>query len=708
MQQVSYFYEKMPGILSGHLTDLNLSIHIRLPLLSSRAFILTLLFSIGLICRSNGQEILWAGKLLGFSSEYRPGPYGRQYRADQLLGQPEKFPYTGDSPNAWSPAEADGNSEEWVKVGFSRAISPRQVLVFENFNPGALVAVYLYEPSGKEHLAASREQLKGNGEPGRLLTLKPNLPPDVRINALKLVMNPSLVSGYNQIDAIGITGSDSPVHIGVEVAGDLPPGMVKTPLGSGINSKGREIAPVISPDGSTLYFTREHPENIGNARRQDVWVSFKQSNGDWGPAENMGPPINNAGDNAVLGISASGKTLYLLNAYQEDGSMVEGFSRSFLTKSGWSFPASFQIEDHYNDQRPKNTEITISPSENVIILSVQRRDTYGSKDLYVSFKKTAALWTVPLNLGPVINTADYEGAPFLAADNKTLYFTSAGHRGYGSGDIFVSRRLDDTWLNWSKPLNLGPAINSPGWDSFFTIPASGGYAYMSSFNPANQSDDLFRIPLYPSISPQVLLALNGKLTDKETGAPIAGRVELVTADRSQTIADAAPETETGDYRLLMPYDSTLVLSAAARGYFPYYEELKIPRSADLTATRNIALTPVKSGRRLPLSQVRFAQSSARLEAGSQHELMTLVELMNEYPGMEILLEGHTDNQGDFNKNLALSEERVKNVKLFLESKGIGPERIRIKAWGSSRPVTHNLTEDSRSQNRRVELTVLKI
>ncbi len=676
--------------------------------MSPKAFILILLLSFGLVYRSNGQEVLWAGKLLGFSSERRPGPYGQQYRAVQLLGPPEKLPHTGDSPNAWSPAEADVNAEEWIKVGFGKAIAPRQVLIAENFNPGALIAVYLYEPSGKEHLIASRGQLEPNGETGRLLTLTPALGPDIRINALKLVMNPSLVSGYNQIDAVGIAESDRPVLIDVEIAGDLPPGMVKTPLGPAINSRGREIAPVISPDGFTLYFTREHPDNIGNARRQDVWVSSKRSNGEWGPAENIGPPINNSGDNAVLGISASGKTLYLLNAYQEDGSMTEGFSRSFLTKSGWSFPVNFQIEDHYNDQRPKNTEMTISPAENVIILSVQRRDTYGSKDLYVSFKKTAGSWSVPLNLGPVINTADYEGAPFLAADNKTLYFTSAGHRGYGSGDIFVSRRLDDTWLNWTRPLNLGSSINSPGWDSFFTIPASGEYAYMSSFNPASQSDDLFRIPLYPSISPQVLLTLSGKLTDKETGAAIPGRVELTTPDRSRSVADAVPEVETGEYRLLMPYDSTLALSATSPGYFPYYEELKISKSGDMTATRNITLTPVKSGRRLPLNQVRFAQSSSRLEAVSEQELMKLVDLMNEYPGMEILLEGHTDNQGDFNKNLALSEERVKNVRLFLESKGIGPERIRIKAWGSSRPVTHNLTEESRRQNRRVELTVLKI
>src|SRR5690606_3235484 len=90
------------------------------------------------------------------------------------------------------------------------------------------------------------------------------------------------------------------------------------------------------------------------------------------------------------------------------------------------------------------------------------------------------------------------------------------------------------------------------------------------------------------------------------------------------------------------------------------------------------------------------------------ELSELVNIMKRYPAMEILLEGHTDNQGDFDKNLKLSEDRVKTVRNYLTAHGIAEDRIRLKAWGPSRPVTHNLTEEARKLNRRVELTILKI
>jgi hypothetical protein len=103
-------------------------------------------------------------------------------------------------------------------------------------------------------------------------------------------------------------------------------------------------------------------------------------------------------------------------------------------------------------------------------MSVQREDGQGDRDLYVSFMSNDSTWSQPLNLADVINTAGEESAPFLASDDKTLYFSSNGFSGYGGTDIYVSRRLDDTWTSWSEPENLGPEINSPLEDLFFNIP----------------------------------------------------------------------------------------------------------------------------------------------------------------------------------------------------------------------------------------------
>src|SRR5690606_40006543 len=126
----------------------------------------------------------------------------------------------------------------------------------------------------------------------------------------------------------------------------------------------------------------------------------------------------------------------------------------------------------------------------VLILSVQRLDTQGDKDLYVSFMQADGFWSEPRNIGKVVNTAAYEGSPFIAADGKTLYFTTTGKSGYGDGDIFMTKRLDDTWLNWSEPVNLGPEINTEQWDGFFTVPASGDYAYFSSTENSLGQEDI--------------------------------------------------------------------------------------------------------------------------------------------------------------------------------------------------------------------------
>ena len=100
--------------------------------------------------------------------------------------------------------------------------------------------------------------------------------------------------------------------------------------------------------------------------------------------------------------------------------------------------------------------------------------------MYVSFLQDDNIWSKPMNLGTTVNTASKDHCPFLASDGKTLFFSSNGFPGYGHLDIFVSKRLDDSWQNWTEPENLGALINTDGPDGFFTIPASGNYAYFCS------------------------------------------------------------------------------------------------------------------------------------------------------------------------------------------------------------------------------------
>ncbi|MCE6991674.1 OmpA family protein [Dyadobacter sp. CY323] len=652
------------------------------------------------------QEVLWASKILGYSSEYRPGQFGHANRAKQILGEPSKLPDFGNSPCAWSPAEADGRNEEWIKVGFEKSIPLKQIAIAENFNPGSISRVYAYDESGKEYLVSETPatQLAMKGRMLRVFPSQQNL----ISNAVKIVLQPGKVSGFNQVDAIAISSATSPIEAKINFAPDMQLKSQKENMGKAINTKGQEVAPIISPDGKTLYFTRSNFEgNIGFAAKQDVWYSTLTEKGLWTDAVNMGSPINNAGDNAITSISADGKTIYLINVYRPDGSMYFGFSRSFKTKTGWGFPKESKIVNLLGNAN--TIEITVSPFENVLIMSVQRSDTEGGKDLYISFLQKDNSWSEPRNLGSVINTADYEGTPFLALDNKTLYFSSQGHSGYGEGDLFLTRRLDDTWLNWSKPENLGPAINSPLWDAFINIPATGDYAYFSASEKTLGQEDIFRIKMSPEIKPDPVAIITGSVYEAETTKPVKSEIAAEIKKNSQTFANATFDPETGEYRLILPLKELYRVSATGEGYFPVSEDIDLSAETGFrTIRKNLYLLPIKAGQQIRLNNTMFSQSSAEVIPSSYAELDRIAATMSTYPTMEILLEGHTDNQGEVQKNVKLSADRVEQVKKYLLSKGIESKRIQTKAWGPAKPIASNLTEQTRQRNRRVEFTILKI
>jgi outer membrane protein OmpA-like peptidoglycan-associated protein len=668
--------------------------------------IATYLLSAVLWSHCCGQDILWANKVLGYSSEYRPAQYGHTYRAKQILGIPNKLPDFGNSPCAWSPAEADGRNEEWIKVGFEKAIPLKQVAIAENFNPGAITRVYAYDESGKEYLIldtpASQQAVKG-----RMLRVFPQQP-DLVANAIKIVLQPGKVSGFNQVDAIGISSNIKPIEAVINIAADIQLKTQKENIGKEVNSKGQEVAPIISPDGKTLFFTRSNFQgNVGSYQKQDVWFSTLNDKNQWTEATNIGSPINNAGDNAITSISADGKTIYLINVYRPDGSMYFGLSRSFKTKQGWSFPKEYKITNLAG--YVGSMELTVSPFGNVMIISVQRSDTEGGKDLYVSFLQKDDSWSEPRHLGNAVNTADYEGTPFLALDNKTLYFSSQGHSGYGEGDLFLTRRLDDTWINWSKPENLGPAINTPLWDAYINIPATGDYAYFSASEKSLGQEDIFRIRMTPEIKPDPVAVITGSIYEAETNKAVKSEIVADIKKSNEVFTNATFDPETGEYRLILPLKEIYRISASGEGYFPVSEDLDLSAETSFrTIKKNLYLQPIKAGQQIRLTNTMFSQSSAEVIPSSFSELDRIVSAMNTYPAMEILLEGHTDNQGEVQKNVKLSEDRVQQVKRYLLSKGIDTKRIQTKAWGPAKPIASNLTEQTRQRNRRVEFTILKI
>lgn len=217
-----------------------------------------------------------------------------------------------------------------------------------------------------------------------------------------------------------------------------------------LNSETSEISPTLSLDGKTIYYTRNgYPEHFGSKENQDIWYS-EQENGKWLAPKLMSKPINNSGSNSIIAITPDNNTIYLMNTYDKDGNPKgKGLSVAKRNAEGWDVPTTIQIDDYYNDN--KYVSFFLSQDKKILFIGAERKDTRGGIDLYVSFRKSDKNYSAPINIGDSINTFSNDFNPYLAADNTTLYYITAGLPGYGREDVWVTKRLDDTWLKWSKP-----------------------------------------------------------------------------------------------------------------------------------------------------------------------------------------------------------------------------------------------------------------
>ena len=508
------------------------------------------------------------------------------------------------------------------------------------------------------------------------------------------------------VDYMKITESAKKIEIENTIGGTK-----KENMGLTINSPYSEIAPIISPDGKTLYVARsKHPDNYGSDKSMyDIWYSEKQNDGTWTKLKNIGKPLNNSGDNLVIAISPDNNAMLVEGLYNYTGDYISdaGISISYRQQDRtWSIPQKVTIEDYYNLDEYES--FCPSADRKVMLMSVKRDDSYGSKDLYVSFLENDGSYSKPKNMGNTINTYANEGTPFLATDGKTLYFYSYGHGGYGSADIFVTKRQDETWTNWSKPKNLGPLVNSFAWDTYFSISAEGDYAYLVSTKNSYGNEDIYRIKLDEEDKPEAVVLIYGKVYNKKTNKILGADISYEDLKLDKELGIARSNAGTGEYKIVLPYGKKYGIIAKKKGYMPVSENIDLTKISTYTELEmNLYLAPIEVGETIKMNNLFFDAGKAVLTNESLPELERLLDLMKDNPTMLIELQGHTNNLGSHNALVSLSEQRVNAVKKYLTDKGIKASRITGKGFGPDKPIASNNTQEGRQQNQRVEFKIIK-
>lgn len=510
-------------------------------------------------------------------------------------------------------------------------------------------------------------------------------------------------------------------------------------IGIEVNSPANEQNPILSEDGKTLYFTRQnHPDNVGGKKDGgDIWYSELQPDGNWSEAKNAGNPLNNQYTNSIIGFADQGKTVYLHGHYLYGGAKPnsQGISVATRTSNGWSDPKPVNIPYYYS--KSDHLSGTLHASGNIMIVTLQSYDTRGAEDLYVLFKQSDGTWTEPKNLGKEINTEYQEMTPFLAPDGKTLFFASNGYEGFGSRDIFMSVRLDNSWKKWSNPKNLGATVNTEGTELFYFLPEEGHYAYLTSTQnsdglgdvnrvqvreeelQATQEQDTFAViqvaraeekVMETAEVPEVsLITVAGQILNKASNSPVEARISYrVLQKDSVQYTEGVKADQNGKFSLQLEPDQDYELLVSADGYIKEREKVLLSSNADQEGLqRNILLTPIEVGATVNLENVLFDRGTATMLPGSEENLDEVVDFLKENPNISIEVSGHTDNQGRADLNLLLSQDRAKEVKAYIVANGVDAERIIEKGYGGSKPIASNAIEEERRKNRRVEFTIIK-
>ena len=519
-------------------------------------------------------------------------------------------------------------------------------------------------------------------------------------------------------------------------------------FGSPVNSDQTEYDAVPDLSDKRIYFTRyDHEKKMSDPPGEDIWIAEKKSDGSWGarPLSELNTPSHDS----VVSASADGSSLYLFGHYP--GSLGSGdIFKSTLTAKGWSKPVPLPppINSAFFDSDAVET-----PNGKAIIFASDRPGGYypyhpkqqefygggraGNVDLYISFVKPDGSYTLPRNLGPVINTPGSDRNPYLHADGKTLYFSSDGHPGLGGHDVFRSVRLDDTWQKWTEPENIGRYVNGPGNDTGFRLNAHGTQGLISgSHKDTHGPSDIYRImpiPVRAKPAEEVSL-LRGYVKDQK-GQPVEADVAWKKKGEKESEGKAKSRADTGEYVLPLAQNKTYDIQVSKPGFFEKKFEVQTPppekaaKTPDLDipivikkdpaykpTERDMAKSDQKaepveprvivrpSPAKPPPARVHFSIGGFQIQ--NPDALTPTLTYLKQNPKSRIMIEAHADSTGNAAFNRQLSERRARAVYQYFVSRGISPTRVAYRGIGARKPAATNRTGVGRKINRRAIVRIL--
>ncbi len=443
----------------------------------------------------------------------------------------------------------------------------------------------------------------------------------------------------------------------------------------------------------------------------DVFVSTKNSEGGYDEPQTLKGKINTSYHEGIVAFSPDGKTMYFSReSFFEKEFVKDTLSRNKLgsvhlykaTSIGedkWDNVEALNVTEDYSAKNP-----SVSKDGKTLYFSSDMPSGFGLFDIYKAPINEDGTLGEAMNLGQTVNTEGQEMFPFISDDN-ILYFSSNGHLGLGGLDVFFTKEIDG---KMTPIRNVGIPISSNSDDFAFHVDDASGEGFVSSNREGGKgSDDIYRTMRLEPICDVLVMA---NVVDDKTGNPVSGAMVTLYDDKGNKVVSKETNEE-GIAEFIVECDENTELEVVVDGFESKRVPVKGTQETENTVT--ISLDPIDNiiaDGRIELAPIYFDFDKSNITSEAAFELDKLVQVMNKYPEMVIDVTSHSDSRGSASYNLRLSDRRAKTTVQYVISKGIDKSRIKGEGKGETAPKVEcgtGCTDEEFAMNRRSEFIIVE-
>ena len=491
-----------------------------------------------------------------------------------------------------------------------------------------------------------------------------------------------------------------------------------------VSTKNDEYFPMISPDNELIFYTRKlDRKNLGDmvsnvveeftfSQRPDINSMFNGGEGlkapfNTGEFSNYGSATLSV-DNKEMIICACKKEIVYGKDYLNCDLYSTRYERSGAGGNDFNWTPLVNLGPNINTKDGWEAQPSLSADGNTLFYTAARPTTRDN-DIFIAQRNADGTWGKARPFDE-INTDGKDKSPFLHQDSETLYFVSTctdKRRGVGGLDIFYIREENGVW---GKPKNIGYPINSKEDELGLFVSTDGKIAYFSS--RVGGVWNIYSFELYAEARPKPVAILKGELKD-ELGEPVKDATIEVAYASSDKVTQVKVNGDDGKYatvvKLDKPQDVMVTVKKEGHAFDSKVIDTKTIQPEKVSFKGNdLSVKEIKVGEAYTINDILYPTNSAVLNDRSKFILKGFARFLKENPTVSVSIQGHTDDVGDDEKNMILSQQRADGVKEFLIAQGISASRLKSEGFGETKPKVPNTTESNRAKNRRTDFVIDKM